>query len=327
METDLIALMQESVPEAQGSSPQPLHLTEACHRLRDIGHAQIRPDIVETILRGLARDGRDQDGGRGNMTLRKISRTTISVQLGRSWSLVTRTADLRRQGARALLAHLSGKVAKGARGRDLQVDTTLGAMLDALNGDGLLRAEVKDMTRLMDRAMMWLHEQHIVTLGPGLTIFRPALTLHLNPGGGSFTTQNFAPLEEHYTEQTIQTHVMAAYAEAGLQSIDRAQRLAEDYFVLDRDAFLRRYLPGRAAEIRRQTTPASWKLIVEALDNPAQADIVRDDREATRSISRPRSAPADQRWHEAGDEVRVGGEQRFQNAYSLYIERRQRQRI
>lgn len=281
METDLIALMQESVPEAQGSGPQPLHLTEACQRLRDMGHAQVRPDIVETILRGLARDGRDQDGGRGNMTLRKISRTTISVQLGRSWSLVTRTADLRRQGAQALLAHLTGKVAKGARGKDLQVDTTLGAMLDALNGDGLLRAEVKDMTRLMDRAMMWLHEQHIVTLGPGLTIFRPALTLHLNPRGGSFTMQNFAPLEEHYTEQTIQTHVMAAYAEAGLQSIDRAQRLAEDYFVLDRDAFLRRYLPGRAAEIRRQTTPASWKLIVEALDNPAQADIVRDDREST----------------------------------------------
>jgi ATP-dependent DNA helicase RecQ len=281
METDLIALMQEAVPEAQGSGPQPLHLTETCQRLRDISHAQVRPDIVETILRSLAQDGREQDGGRGNMILHKISRNVISVRLERSWSLIQKIADIRRQGAQALVAHLTGKVVKGQKGKDLQVDTTLGAMLDALNGDALLRAEVKEMARLMDRAVMWLHEQHIVTLGPGLTIFRPAITLHLNPKGGSFTTQNFAPLEEHYTEQTIQTHVMAAYAEAGLTSMSRAQRLSEDYFVLDRDAFLRRYLPGRMTEIRRQTTPASWKLIVDALDNPAQAEIVRDDREAT----------------------------------------------
>jgi ATP-dependent DNA helicase RecQ len=281
METDLIALMQDAVPDAQGSDPQPLHLTETCQALRDLGHAQVRPDLVETILRSLAQDGRDQDGGRGNLTLRKLSRTTISVRLERSWSLIRKIAELRRQGAQALLSHLTGKVAKGVKGKDLQVDTTLGAMLDALNGDALLRGEVREMARLMDRALLWLHEQHIVTLGRGLTIFRPAITLHLNPKGGTFTAQNFAPLEEHYAEQTIQTHVMAAYAEAGLQSMERAQRLAEDYFVLDRDAFLRRYLPGRGQEIRRQTTSASWKLIVEALDNPTQADIVRDDREAT----------------------------------------------
>ncbi|MES2916269.1 MAG: RecQ family ATP-dependent DNA helicase [Pseudomonadota bacterium] len=281
METDLIALMQEAVPEAQGSAPQPLHLTETCQALRDLGHPQVRPDLVETILRGLAQDGRDQDGGRGNLTLHKLSRTTISVGLARSWSLIQKTGELRRQGALVLLSHLTGRVAKGTKGKDLQVDTTLGAMLDALNGDALLRAEVREMPRLMDRALLWLHEQHIVALGPGLIIFRPAITLHLNPKGGQFTAQNFAPLEEHYTEQTIQTHVMAAYAEAGLQSMDRAQRLSEDYFVLDREAFLRRYLPGRGPEIRRQTTSASWKLIVEALDNPAQADIVKDDREAT----------------------------------------------
>lgn len=95
------------------------------------------------------------------------------------------------------------------------------------------------------------------------------------------TVQHFAPLEEHYGETTIQTHVMAAYAEKGLEAMDQAQRLAEDYFVLDRDAFLRRWLPGRGTEIRRQTTGMSWRTIVDALDNPVQADIVRDDREQT----------------------------------------------
>jgi ATP-dependent DNA helicase RecQ len=280
MEADLIALMQAAVPEAEGEA-HPLNLTEAAQALRDKGHAQVRPDLVESLLRGMAQDGRDQDGGRGNLGLRKVSRNTIFVRLERSWSTVQRTADLRRQGAQVLLAHLAGKVARGTRGKDIQVETTLGAMLDALNGDALLRADVRDMTRLMDRALLWLHEQQVVTLGRGLTVFRPAITVRLNPKGGQFTVQHFAPLEEHYAETTIQTHVMAAYAETGLQAMDRAQRLSEDYFVLDRDAFLRRWLPGRGAEIRRQTTGSSWKMIVDALDNPVQAEIVRDDREST----------------------------------------------
>ncbi len=281
LEADLIALMREAVPDAEGAEPQPLHLTETCQALRERGQAAVRPDLVEATLRGMAQDGRDQDGGRGNLTLRKASRNTLFVRLERPWRVVEHTADLRRQGAQVLLSHLSGKVVKGTCGKDIQVETTLGDMASALNGDALLRAEVRDMTRLMDRALLWLHQQQVVTLGRGLTVFRPAITVQLNPKGGPFTVQHFAPLDEHYGEQTIQTHVMAAYAEKGLAAMDQAQRLSEDYFVLDGDAFLRRWLPGRGAEIRRQTTGTSWKTIVDALDNQAQQDIVRDDREQT----------------------------------------------
>jgi ATP-dependent DNA helicase RecQ len=280
MERDLIALMQESAPDAEGES-QPLNLTEAAQGLRDLGHAQVRPDLVEALLRGMAHDGRDDESGKGNLTLRKVSRTTIFVRLERSWTTLARTADLRRQGAAVLLTHLAGRAVKGTRGKDIRVDTTLGLMLDALNCDAILRAEVKDMTRLMNRALLWLHEQQVLTLGRGLTVFRPAITVHLNPKGGRFTEQHFAPLEEHYAETTIQTHVMAAYAERGIAAIDQAKRLSEDYFVLDRASFLRRWLPGRGAELKRQTTGTSWKLIVDELENPAQGEIVRDDREQT----------------------------------------------
>ncbi|WP_416236531.1 RecQ family ATP-dependent DNA helicase [Pseudorhodobacter sp.] len=281
MEADLIALMREAVPDGEGAEAHPLHLTETCQAMRERGHAQVRPDLVEGILRGIAQDGRDQDGGQGNITLRKASRNTLFLRLERAWRFIERVAEVRRQGAQILLSHLSGKAAKGTRGKDIQVETTLGDMAAALNGDALLRAEVRDMTRLMGRALLWLHEQQVVTLGRGLTVFRPAITVHLNPKGGPFTVQNFLPLEEHYAEQTIQTHVMAAYAEKGLAEMAAAQRLSEDYFVLEGDAFLRRWLPGRGAELRRQTTGTSWKTIVDALDNPVQQDIVRDDREQT----------------------------------------------
>jgi ATP-dependent DNA helicase RecQ len=282
LEAALIAAMRALAPDAEGAGDIPLHLAETCQALRNQGHGGVSPDIVEKLLRGMGRDGRDQDGGKSNLRLRKASRNTLAVSLQRSWQALEQTAGLRRQGAELLLSHLLGKLPKGSRGKDVQVETTIGDLLAALNGDALLRGSgIQDMTKLMDRALLWLHEQGVVTLGKGLTVFRQAMTIHLNPAGGQFTTKDFVPLEEHYAEQTIQTHVMAAYAERGLAAMDQALRLSEDYFVLARDAFLRRWLPGRGPELRRQTTGASWKKIVDVLDNPVQQKIVADDREQT----------------------------------------------
>ncbi|MEO9231099.1 MAG: RecQ family ATP-dependent DNA helicase [Devosia sp.] len=282
LETDLIALMREGAPDAEVGAGLPLNLQVACQTLRDRGHAGVRPDIVERLVRGMARDGRDQDGSLGNVRLRKVSSNTLAVVLQRNWQVLDQTALIRRQAAELLLGHLVGKVAKVIRGKDVQVETTLGDLLGVLNGEAFLRASgVRDMSKLMERALLWLHEQQVVSLGKGLTIFRQAMTVHLNPSGGKFTQKDFAPLEEHYDEQTAQTHVMAAYAERGLVAVDEAVRLSEDYFVLERDAFLRRWMPSKGLEMRRQTTGSSYEAIVATLDNPVQQKIVADDREQT----------------------------------------------
>lgn len=281
LEAELIGMMREAAPDADGETGVPLALHETCQALRDRGHATVRPDILEKLLRGMGRDGRDQDGGKGNLRLRKLSRGSLLVTLQRTWGAVDQTAQLRRQAAELLLGHLLGKLEKGQRGKDLMVETTMGDMLASLTGDALLRAGVGDMNKVMERALMWLHEQEVVTLGKGLTVFRPAMTLHLRQTREGFTQKDFVPLEEHYGEQTLQTHVMAAYAETALGSMEKAQRLSEDYFVLERDSFLRRWMPGRGAEIRRQTTGTSWMAIVDALENPVQQRIVADDRDQT----------------------------------------------
>ena len=58
-------------------------------------------------------------------------------------------------------------------------------------------------------------------------------------------------------------------------------RMAMDYFSLKEEDFLRRWLPDRDKEITRETTPESWRAIVESLKNPIQQRIVADDREQT----------------------------------------------
>jgi ATP-dependent DNA helicase RecQ len=182
---------------------------------------------------------------------------------------------------RVLLTALQQAAPKHARGKDIQIETTLGALMASLNGDFELSSAVNDPSKLLDRALLWLHEQGVVTLGKGLTIFRPAMTINLEPGNRLFTETNFEPLKLHYQEQVLQTHIMATYAEKGLGSLNDALKLAEEYFTLEQETFVQKWLPGRGAELRRQTTPESWRTIVETLDNPNQSRIVADEREQT----------------------------------------------
>ena len=74
---------------------------------------------------------------------------------------------------------------------------------------------------------------------------------------------------------------MAEYAQRGLADMAEALRLSLDYFALGETEFLRRWLPDRGSELSRQTTPESWREIVESLKNPAQRALVADTRDNT----------------------------------------------
>ncbi|MDE0420518.1 MAG: AAA family ATPase [Gammaproteobacteria bacterium] len=111
-------------------------------------------------------------------------------------------------------------------------------------------------------------------------MFRPAMTIRVEKTRRRFGRTDFAPLELHYQEQVLQIHVMEEFVSRGLDAIAAALQLAMDYFALDRATFLRRWLPDRT-DLARQTTPESWRAIVESLNNPTQRRIVADDREQT----------------------------------------------
>ena len=117
--------------------------------------------------------------------------------------------------------------------------------------------------QLLDRALLWLHEQEIIRLNKGLAVFRPAMTIRLEPDWkNKFMPADFAPLKLHYDEQVVQIHVMAEYVQRGLKAMAEALHLTMDYFSLPRDEFMRRWLPDRDKELARQTTPQSWHDIV-----------------------------------------------------------------
>jgi ATP-dependent DNA helicase RecQ len=107
------------------------------------------------------------------------------------------------------------------------------------------------------------------------------MTIRLDERGGAFVKSDFEPLQQHYSEQTIQIHVMAEYAQRGLETKVEAMRLAMDYFALPRAEFVAKWLSGRHKDLQRQTLPETWQAIVESLNDPIQKRIVADDRERT----------------------------------------------
>ena len=281
LERALIDILRETAPDMDKGESSWLHLRVATQGLKEEGHTSALPERLWRIVRSIAADGRGEGGSGGSLEVRKLDPETVRVTLQREWNALERTANLRRAGAECLLEHLLASLPPESRGIDLLAVTTLGKLLTAIESDLILTNQIKHPEKLMERALLWLHEQEVIRLNKGLAVFRPAMTIHLKPERRGFAQEDFASLELHYNEQTLQIHVMTEFAQQGLGSMADALRLAMDYFVLNRDDFMRRWLPDRDSEISRQTTPESWRTIVENLRNPIQRRIVADGREQT----------------------------------------------
>ena len=281
VEEQLLDLMREMAPGMSVDDTAPLNLRIAAQRLKDGGHRHVRPEHVARTMRGIAADGRNEGATGGSLTVRKYDAESVLVTLKREWSTILAIAGRRRAGAALLLEHLVGCLPRGLRGNDLLAETTLGKLVATVEADAALMAEVKDSRRLVDRSLMWLHEQEVIRLNKGLTVFRPAMTIHLARERRGFAQSDFKTLQLHYDGTVRQIHIMAEFAQQGLESMADAVRLSLDYFALGETEFLRRWLPDRARELSRQTTPESWRDIVESLRNPSQRRLVADDRENT----------------------------------------------
>ena len=280
LETALIGHMQEAAPELGKGETSSLHLRIAAQVLRDQGLADPLPERLWRIVRGIAYDGRGEDGAAGSLTVRKQGAETVRVTLRREWRSLEETARIRRLAAGRLLEHLLACLPPKIRGTDLLAETTLGKLLQAIESDLILKSNVRKPDKLLDRALLWLHEMEVIRLNKGLAVFRPAMTIRLeHRERRGFSKAEFEPLALHYKGQVLQIHVMVEFAERGLSAMSEALRLAMDYFTLKEEEFLARWLPGRDREIGRQTTPESWRAIVESLKNPVQQRIVADDRE------------------------------------------------
>ena len=168
LERALIDLLKESAPDMQPGDTHPLHLRLATQRLKNDGHSFALPDLLRRILHSIAADGRDEGGGGGSIGVRGRDRETVEITLNRDWSTLERMAEVRRTAASHLLTHLLNCLPQGSRGTDLLAETTLGKLLTPVTSDMTIQRDIRNPNRLVDRALLWLHEQDVIRLNRGL---------------------------------------------------------------------------------------------------------------------------------------------------------------
>lgn len=281
LEVRFLKLLQDESPDADMGAWMDLDINRANQRLLGGGET-CNPVTLRALLRGLVFDGKGLAGSHGSIDLRHVDRNRYRVSLQRNWKALLDTAALRRNVARVLLHHLVAKAKRAAPAgagdspTEALVEFGTNELSDAIRLDFLLRAKVQKPVAAIDRALMFLHEHKIISLQNGLTVFRQAMTIRLEPQDGkrSYTVGDYKPLAVHYRERRFQVHVIMEYATLAMGKIARALGLVLDYFSLPREVFIGKYFSDREEILQRATSVASYRRIVESLQNPVQIEIV-----------------------------------------------------
>jgi len=274
LEAALLGLMQEEAPDPEGWLM--LSLRRMNQNLLDKGF-HCSPEIIIKLLNSLSRDGKGLAGRMGSLELRYISRDQYRVKIQREWPDLLGFAEKRRAIAGIALRAILTKIPDDApASAELLVSFSAEDIFKALASDMVVGGQIRDKHAALEHALMYLHDQRVVILQQGLAVFRQAMTISILPEskGRSFTQGEYSSLKEHYKERVFQIHVIAAYAQMALQKLDQAARLVIAYFTMPREDFVKRYFADKREEIERATSAASYRRIVDVLNNSIQTSIV-----------------------------------------------------
>lgn len=289
LEEAVFQLLPELAPDAEQGGWQDLYVPALTGRLKEqTGQQDLLPLHVLRLLRSLSEDFDPANMQHRCFELRETARDYVKLRLNSrySWSKIGEFGAKRRQLAGVLLRFLLGKLPDGLRGKDLLVDTTFGELVQALEDDLNLKHLIEHAQRrnAVERTLLYLHRQEILTLNHGMTVMRRAMSIEVNEEKtGTFIREDYLRLDDHYREKRIQVHVMREYAQLALQKMGEALQLVLDYFTQPRQVFIRRYFSGREQVLKLATSEESWRAIVDSL-NPVQRLIVTDDNDLNRLV-------------------------------------------
>jgi len=287
MEKAILNLLPELAPDADSGEWQDVNLRGLCQDLKARTNLDLIPEQLMKLLHSLARPfGEGEKSRRASFDVKLLRREILKVRLLRNWGAIREITEKRRAVATVLLDALLGKVDDKLRGVDLRIECKLGELADALRSDLEVGPQLKDDLTAIEAGLLYLHDNGVLILDRGKTVFRSAMTIRIYPEDKQrrFIDKDFKPLEEHYNEKNFQIHVIHEYAKLGLNKLSDALSFVFAYFSLPKLEFIRRYFAGRKEILERATTEESYRRIVESLRHPLQQRLVAEKPEANRLI-------------------------------------------
>ncbi|MBU3949602.1 MAG: RecQ family ATP-dependent DNA helicase [Proteobacteria bacterium] len=273
----MIRILREEHPMETTGEWVSLDIRKLNQRLINEGYADTNPELLRTLLTSIARDGTGFAERQGSIQFRHAYQDQYRVKLQRSWLEISEIDSRRRNLAYILLKAIYDRIPEDRKSQaEILVEFSSDDMAEAIRRDLTIVVEDKKMLAAIERGLLFLHEQKVIILQKGLSVFRQALTIRLLPESRlrRYGKGDYEPLEQHYEQKIFQVHVMNEYARLGMEKIRQALALVTAYFTMDRKGFIKRFFPDNHKEIERATSAASYGRIVESLKNPIQESIV-----------------------------------------------------
>lgn len=282
LEQALLDLLSELAPDADvDGDAQHLSIRPLCTALRrrlDLpdGDARVAPDIVRRCLRALSTGFGSGTEKRSMLQVRGRGPDGLHVVLRRPWPQIRAICERRRAVAQVVLSRLLATLPEGQQGGGLVVECKARELLDAIEADLAVRSLLRDPATALEHALLYLHDNGVLELDKGRSVFRSAMTIETDTQalGRRFVKEDYAPLDEHYRDRRLQTHVMHEYAKLSLENPERARQLVDAYFSWERVRFLRSFFRGRTDLLKLATTEESLRRIVADLHHPVQQQLV-----------------------------------------------------
>ena len=179
-----LALLPELAPDADGGDWQDMNLRGLCQELKTRTGLEFIPEQLMQLLHSLAGPlvkAKEPAGAvRCPLVAARISSVRLAARTGRIFG---RSPQKRRAVAAVMLQHPARRLRRQARGVDLRVECKIGEHGRGAQSRPRSRPVLKDDLTAIDAGLLYLHDNGVLILDRGKTVFRSAMTIHMLSGG------------------------------------------------------------------------------------------------------------------------------------------------
>lgn len=275
IEKAVLSLMAEESHEMDAAETV-INPRKMSQLLKDREQTDARPDRILTVLDLMRMEGLLRFHHQGADTYRLFFK--------KDWPFIVQAIKNRDAVNHVILDFLENKISPKVRGKDILVEFRSGELHRALKSDIITRS-LKDPEEQIKSSLLALHKINAISLQSGLAVFRPAMTIQVTADKDEkFSKKEFLPIDQFQKEKIIQIHVVAKYAELGMDAIKKALTFVRDYFFTDRNIFLKTFFSGQLNLLEMPTTIQTYRKITSDLNNPVQEKAVASSRHKNQLI-------------------------------------------
>ena len=208
------------------------------------------------------------------------SSSVIEISYVADKNTVLESFNKRRDVSRFIIEYLYDKSEANGEGDERKVEFSLLELQQAYESqlvihEGKLEVSLEEL----QDALIYIQRMDAIDVDGGFfVLYQPIKIRRLELNNRKkYTKNDYESLRRHYEQKVRQIHMMSEYAHLMVENPKKARKFAQDYFLLDNDAFDRKYFSSeRRKALGKNISPKKYEELFGQLSD-VQEKIINDD--------------------------------------------------